>query len=86
MQGTMMWCSVLACEWISWAVVGDGILRLDMPEYQCCDMRGAIKIAQVLCPLVRRIDTYAGGALDITYSRRGGEWVALDQRRHAIPG
>ena len=69
-----MWSSGMKCAWISWTVVDEGILRLDMPADDCCDMRGAIKAAQVLCPLVWRIDTYSGGKLDIVYVKTRGEW------------
>jgi hypothetical protein len=75
-----MWSSGLQCGWNSWTVVDDGILRLDMPDANCCDMRGAIKAAQALCPMVWRIDTYAGGEPDTMYVERGGKWHAVDQR------
>ena len=74
------WSSGLQCAWTSWSVVDSGILRLDMPPDNCCDMGGAIKAAEVLCPLVWRIDTYAGGQPDTMYLLRGGEWAAVDTR------
>jgi hypothetical protein len=75
------WSNGLRCGWISWSVVDDGILRLDMPAAHCCDMRGAIEAAEALCPMVWRIDTYAGGAPDTTYVVRGSEWEAVDAVR-----
>jgi hypothetical protein len=74
------WSSGLQCGWISWTVVDDGILRLDMPDANCCDMGGAIKAAQALCPMVWRIDTYAGGEPDTMYLARGSKWEAVDER------
>jgi hypothetical protein len=74
------WSSGLQCGWISWTVVDDGILRLDMPDANCCDMRGAIKTAEALCPMVWRIDTYAGGEPDTMYLLHGSEWKAVDER------
>lgn len=75
-----MWSSDLQCGWLSWTVVDGGILRLDMPDDNCCDMTGAIKAAEALCPLVWRIDTYAGGKPDTMYLLRGSEWKAVDER------
>jgi hypothetical protein len=74
------WSSRLKCGWISWSVVDDGILRLDMPPDHCCDMRGAIRSAEDLCPMVWRIDTYAGGEPDTIYLRRGDKWTVTDKR------
>ena len=76
-----VWSSGLQCCWISWAVVDDGILRLDMPPDNCCDMGGAIKAAEALCPCVWRIDTYAGGAPDTMYLLRNGKWQAVDAHK-----
>ncbi len=75
-----MWSSGLQSGWHSWTVVDDGVLRLDMPDANCCDMDGAIKAAQALCPMVWRIDTYAGGEPDTMYLARGSKWEAVDER------
>ena len=79
----VMWSSGLQCGWISWTVVDDGILRLDMPVDNCCDMRGAIKAAEALCPMVWRIDTYAGGEPDTMYLLQPGKvgWHAVERDR-----
>ena len=79
-----MWSSNLMCGWISWTVVDDGILRLDMPKNNCCDMGGAIKVAEALCPSVWRIDTYAGGKPDTMYLIDGTGWKAVDTRMAKI--
>jgi len=73
-----MWSSVLQCGWVAWRVVSDGHLALDLPDDNCCDMRGAIKVAQMLCPMVWRIDTYAGGKPETIYAIHKGKWSAYD--------
>jgi hypothetical protein len=59
--------AVLHCSWTAWRVIDDGILALDMPENNCCDMRGAIKIAEAIHPFVWKIETFEGGRPDIVY-------------------
>lgn len=80
-----MWSDSLVCHWISWTIEWDGFLRLDLPKDNCCNMRGAIKTAEAICPMVFRIDVYAGGKLDVTYSRANAEakWMSID-RRHRV--
>ena len=78
-----MWSSDLQCAWTAWRVVDDGHLAVDLPVANCCDMRGAIKAAKSLCPLVWRIDTFTGGEADTTYFLHGGNWVAKDVRPNA---
>lgn len=75
-----IWSNGLKCCWLSWTAVDDGILRLNLPESHCCDMRGAIKAAEGLCPGVWRIDTYAGGKPDIMYLKQGREWGVVGLR------
>ena len=70
------WSSGLQCDWVAWRVVDSGILRLDMPDFECCDMSGAIKTAKALCPTVRRIDTYSGGKLDTMYVMESDKWTS----------
>lgn len=80
-EGRSMWSNDLMCRWISWSIEWDGFLRLDLPEDNCCDMRGAIKIAEAICPMVYRIDVYVGDKLDITYSQANSKakWEAIDR-------
>jgi hypothetical protein len=66
------------CFWSSWEVVDDGILRLNVLKENCCDMGGAIRAAEHLCPSVWRIDVYADDIPDVMYFRAGGNWKALD--------
>lgn len=71
----------LMCGWLSWRPVKDGCLWLELPEGQCCDMRGAIRIASVLIPGVSRILVTSGGAADVEYRQTAGRWYALDCRQ-----
>jgi hypothetical protein len=72
----------LQCRWRAWRVIRAGELALDMPADNCTDMGGAIEIATVLCPGVRRIATFADGKPDTEYRLVGGQWRAF---LHAIP-
>ena len=72
------WSEDLVCNWISWSVVKDGHLRLDMPELNCCDMKGAIKMAETLCPEVSCIDTFQAGKPDTSYLFVGGKWKSFE--------
>ena len=65
----------LMCRWLSWTAVTDSILRLDLPKFNCCDMEGAIKVAQAICPKVCRIYVYSDGEIDATYMKKNGEWM-----------
>ena len=76
----VMWSSSLQCAWISWTVLNDGALRLDVPDHHCCDMSGAILMAEALCPLVWRVEIYADGKLDMIYVHHGGKWRAINER------
>ncbi|EIC23403.1 hypothetical protein [Thiorhodovibrio frisius] len=73
------WNKDLQCRWQSWRVVGDRHLALDLPDMNCCDMGGAIKIAQYLYPDVDKIDTFSGGQPDTKYrfDHDGSEWKAF---------
>ena len=75
-----MYSSSLQCCWVAWTVVDSGILRLDMPGINVCDMRGAIKAAEALCSAVWRIDTYSGGKPDTMYVLRKGGWECVNRR------
>lgn len=70
--------AVLQCRWSSWSVIDDGVLRLDMPEGQCCSIDGAIQVAQAMCPGVFRIDAYSGGVSDVTYINGRDGWKAYE--------
>lgn len=69
----------LMCHWESWRVVNKKHLALWLPPGNSCDMTGAIIVAQFLCPLVSRIDTYRNGEIDTTYALVEGQWDAFRQ-------
>jgi len=64
----------LQCQWSSWRVVSPTRIALHMPEDNCCDMSGAIRLAQILLPGCRRIDTYAGDKRDTVYTLNDYGW------------
>ena len=50
---------------------------LDMPEGNCCDMRGCIDLFKKIDPRVSRISTFAGGVQDTAYRLNAdGRWIA----------
>lgn len=77
--------SKLKCPFNGWRVIADGELALDLPADVCCDMGGAIEIAEKVMPAVWRIATFAGGTLDTEYRLECGKWVALCTRTEAKP-
>ena len=66
----------LGCEWESWAVKAPGVLALTMSNGHCCDMEGAVKIAEFLMPDVHTIHTVSGGTSDTIYMKGRGGWQA----------
>ena len=70
----------LQCSFLAWRVIAEGELALDMPAHNCCDMSGAIDIAERIMPGIRRIATFAGGVPDTEYRVYQGKWEAI---RHA---
>lgn len=68
----------LQCDWIAWRVIGPTRLMLEMPRYNCCNMRTAILQAQSLMPTVDVIITQAGGVRDTIYRKIGHRWEAFD--------
>jgi len=59
-------------------VLSDGEIALDMPKYNCCDMTGAIEIAEKIMPSVWRIATFTDGKPDIEYILSNGLWSVFD--------
>src|SRR5574344_25933 len=68
--------SALQCCWSAWRVIDEGQLALDMEQDECCDMRGAIRVAQTIMPCVFRIVTFSGDSPDTEYKLRQGKWSA----------
>ena len=68
--------SKLQCCFDEWQVIADGELVLILPEGNCCDMTGAIEIAEKIMPSVWRISTYVAGKKDTEYRLECGKWSA----------
>jgi hypothetical protein len=73
--------SALQCGWMAWRPLGSGELALDLPADNCCDMTGAIRMAETLMPTVARIEVFVDGKLDVIYAH-GVKWRALNCRTH----
>lgn len=72
--------SKLQCAFHGWRVLADGEIALDLPQDNCCDMRGAIEIAETIMPSVWRIAVFADRKPDVEYRHWQGKWQALDMR------
>ena len=75
MTGTT-YSSKLKCAFNAWRVIADGEIALELPAGNCCDMGGAIEIAEKIMPSVWRIATFMGGEPDTEYRFSGGKWSA----------
>ena len=74
------WNKNLMCIWrqIS-ASQQENSVTICLPEGNCCDMRGAIKIAEFLLPGVTTIQTVAGKKYDTMYQKHdSGRWEVFD--------
>jgi hypothetical protein len=47
-----------------------------MPENNCCDMRGCIKLFEAIATDVDRIYTFVGGEPDTVYFKKSNKWEA----------
>lgn len=47
------------------------------PDGDCCDMSGAIRLARLLDPKVRRILTYSGKRCDTAYLWKNKDWRSI---------
>jgi hypothetical protein len=50
------------------------IVEMHFPDGDCCDMTGAIKVAEMLRPGVKEIRTYSGAKADAVYVKTGRRW------------
>lgn len=73
-----VYSDALCCCWRSWRVVGPRALAVDLPEGNCTDMDGAIRVAEVLMPGVREIHTFCDQVAGMIYSCVGGTWQAFE--------
>ena len=68
----------LQCVFSAWRVLADSEIALEMPAGNCCDMTGAIEIAQKIMPSVWRIATFVDGKSDVEYRFWKGEWISCE--------
>ena len=67
----------MQCRFESWEVTGPRSIRLRMPNGNCCDMRAAVRIAEIILPCVQAVHTIEGGYTSTTYWKDShGEWFA----------
>ena len=72
-----IWSSVLMCQIERLQYCFDEkVGELWLPENNCTDMRGVIKMMTAIDPGVRTIITWAGGKRDTVYFRTGEKWEA----------
>lgn len=69
--------SKLQCCFHGWRVIADGEIALYMPEDNCCNMDGAIEIAENIMPSVWRVATFSGVKQDTEYRLSLGKWTAV---------
>jgi len=67
----------LRCYWLGARVIGPHALAFDLPPLNCTDMKGAIRLAQLLMPGVGLIETYVDGKKDTCYVNSHGDWRAI---------
>jgi hypothetical protein len=77
-QADGVFSAKLKCFWIRWVPLTDTDLALVLPANNSCDMTGAIEVAQLLCPLVTRIEVMEERRMDVIYSR-----PSVDEPWHA---
>jgi hypothetical protein len=71
------WNDTLKCALDNVDIEDENTVTFYLPEGQCVDMTGAIKIATMLSSRVKTINTYSGKEADTRYVRKGKEWQAL---------
>ena len=68
---------LLLCEFTSWTVLEPGVLCLDLPFGNTCDMFGAIAIALMIMDGVHTIEVWEADQFQVRYVRsRGRDWTA----------
>ena len=75
----LCWNEAFNCHWNSLRVIDEFHLVLDLPYRNVPDMRGVIKIAEMLSSNVDRVDVYSGGTLSVqyTFNHYSEKWEAL---------
>jgi hypothetical protein len=71
------WNDTLKCALDNVDIEDENTVTFYLPEGQCVDMTGAIKIATMLSSRVKTINTYSGKEADTGYMRRRTSWQAF---------
>lgn len=72
------WDKRLGCEVVSLTYdFCSGTGELFLPDRNCCDMTGCVKMFESIDPQVSTIKTYSGDKPDTAYRKEGAEWKAL---------
>lgn len=67
----------LQCYFRGCRIFSDTKIALYLGDESACDMSGAIKMAEMLLPNVRRIVAFSGEVPNVVYELRNGVWVCL---------
>lgn len=80
-QHPTVWNAELQCCLRGVVVRDETLIELHFPKYNCCDMRGAIKLSTRILPTATRIQTYEGNIPDTLYEKVGkSDWTAYVRR------
>jgi len=71
---------VLQCCWERICFGEPGVIAMFLPDDNCTDMRGAVRIAEALDEDVKQVSTFVAGEPDMVYVKRNGEWACYDMR------
>jgi hypothetical protein len=67
----------LQCRWRSISALDGNAILIELPECNCVDMSGAIKVCEFLMPEVEIIYVEEGKVLDNVYVKKHGEWICV---------
>jgi hypothetical protein len=75
MHSKQLYCSLLKI------VCSSEIIEFYFPQYESCDMSGAIKLAKYINPNVKLIVTISGDTIDTCYKKNKKTWSAHSLKR-----
>jgi hypothetical protein len=83
MKEPSAYCQRLQCSFFSWAVNAEDELVLYLPKDNCCDMQGAIDVAEEIMPCIKKIIVRQGSVPDVMYERKSvaKDWICFDLRK-----
>ncbi len=72
----------LVCRYSNWEILDKTTLRLNLPPFNCTDMKGAIFLAKKINPEVRLIIVYEASTMINVYFLRDQKWEAFSWPHH----